>query len=107
MAKKIKTGVFGGSFNPVYIGHLRAAEDVREQLSLDRVLFIPSSIHPAKKEKNVPSGKTRLKMLQLAVSENPGFEVSDIELKRPGVSYTVDTLKQLKRNRKNEVTAWG
>lgn len=102
MAKKIKTGIFGGSFNPVHIGHLRAAEEVREQLSLDKVLFIPSSVHPIKKERNIPDGKTRLKMLQLAVSGNAGFEVSDIELKRKGVSYTVDTLKQLKKENRNE-----
>ena len=88
-----KIGLFGGSFNPVHIGHLRAAEEIKELLKLDKIIFIPTSVHPLKKSRNIPDGKKRYQMLKLAVSGNPDFEVSDIELKRKGPSYTIDTLK--------------
>ena len=91
MARKI--GIFGGSFNPVHLGHLRAAEEIREILSLEKIIFIPTSIHPLKPVKNMPSGRKRFQMLNLAVKDNPCFEVSDLELKREGPSYTIDTLK--------------
>jgi len=88
-----KIGLFGGSFNPVHIGHLRAAEEIKELLLLDKIIFIPTATHPLKKSKNVPDGKKRYQMLKLAVRDNPDFEVSDAELKRGGPSYTIDTLK--------------
>ena len=94
-------GLFGGSFNPLHIGHLRAAEEVREILGLDKVIFIPSSIHPIKNEKSMIEAKYRLKMLELATRGIEEFDVSDVEIKRPGPSYTVDTLKYLKDKFKN------
>ncbi len=97
MAPKLHSGLFGGSFNPVHIGHLRAAEEVMEILSLDKIVFIPSSIHPIKKDKNIIEAKYRLRMLELATKDNKKFEVSDAEMKRPGPSYTIDTLKHFKK----------
>jgi len=88
-----RVGLFGGSFNPVHIGHLRAAEEIKERLLLDKVVFIPASVHPFKKKGDFPNKKKRCQMLRLATRSNPDFEVSEIELQREGVSYTIDTLK--------------
>jgi len=93
----MKIGVFGGTFNPPHTGHLIVAECVREAIGLGKVLFIPSSISPHKQDLNIIEGGHRLEMLKCAVQDNPYFEVSDIELQRGGVSYTVDTLRQLKK----------
>lgn len=84
--------MFGGSFNPVHIGHLRAAEEITEMFLLDKVIFIPTSVHPFKK-KDSHGAEKRFHMLQIATGSNPKFEVSDVELKREGISYTIDTLK--------------
>ena len=97
-----KIGLFGGSFNPVHIGHLRAAEEIKELLKLDKIIYIPTSVHPLKKSRNIPDGKKRYQMLKLAVSGNPDFEVSDIELKRKGPSYTIDTLKYFSKRYKRK-----
>lgn len=91
MGKKV--GLFGGSFNPVHTGHLRAAEEIREMLLLDKVIFIPTYVHPLKQSKDIPDAKKRYQMLKLAIRDNPLFEASDVELKREGPSYTIDTLK--------------
>ncbi|MEE9193061.1 MAG: nicotinate-nucleotide adenylyltransferase [Thermodesulfobacteriota bacterium] len=101
MGAKLKVGLFGGSFNPLHIGHLRAAEEVREILDLDKIIFIPSSIHPIKNEKNIVDAKYRLRMLELATRDIKDFEVSVVEMKRPGPSYTVDTSKYFKDKFKN------
>ena len=89
-----RLGILGGTFNPVHFGHLAAAEEVRSRLRLDRVLFIPSSI-PPHKEETMPSAAARLEMVRLAVTGNPAFEPSDIEIKRGGRSYTIDTIEAL------------
>ncbi len=91
----MKIGIFGGTFNPPHYGHLITSEIVREQLQLDKILFIPTAIPPHKTDRFLLDGKLRLNMLQLAVMENSYFEVSDIELARGGKSYTIDTLKVL------------
>jgi|Deesub1362B_J571_1020462.scaffolds.fasta_scaffold00010_172 nicotinate-nucleotide adenylyltransferase len=82
----------GGTFNPIHYGHLRMAEEVREALNLDKVVFIPSSIPPLKTEDVAPAD-LRLQMLRIALKDNPFFEISDIECRRSGKSYTVDTIK--------------
>jgi len=92
-ARKRKVGLFGGTFNPPHIGHLRAAEEVREALDLEGVIFIPSRLSPHKSPTEVPRPQDRLKMVELATGDNPHFSVSDVELKREGPSYTVDTLR--------------
>lgn len=88
-------GVFGGTFNPPHIGHLIVAESVQDQLSFDRLLFIPSANPPHKSDPTLAPAEHRLAMTKLAVEGNKVFEVSDAEIQRPGMSYTVDTLKGL------------
>ncbi len=88
-----KIGLFGGTFNPVHLGHLRAAEEIREVLGFDLVYFIPAYVPPHKEASDIISGADRLKMLELATRGNPFFKVSDVELKRGGQSYTIDTLR--------------
>ncbi len=90
-----KTALFGGTFNPIHYGHLRVAEEVREELQLNKVVFIPSSVPPLKK-RGLIDAKHRLEMVRIATSGNPYFEVSDVECRRPGKSYTVETLEYLK-----------
>jgi nicotinate-nucleotide adenylyltransferase len=90
---RMKIGLLGGTFNPIHIGHLRGAEEIREILGLDRIYFIPSAVSPHKDSSDVAPPPDRLKMVQLATVENPFFEVSDIEIKRGGPSYTVHTLE--------------
>ena len=96
----MKIGIFGGTFNPVHYGHLRPAEEAREKLGLDRVLFIPSG-NPPLKINDIADAWHRYRMTQLAVQDNRFFEVLDIECKRPVKSYTVDTLTSLLNMYKN------
>lgn len=91
-----RCGLFGGTFDPVHTGHLLLAERAREDLDLDTVLFVPANVSPHKFDgREISSGDIRLEMLQLAVSGNPHFLLSRIELDRPGLSYTRDTLESL------------
>ena len=85
-------GVFGGTFNPPHMGHLITLESVVDQIHCDRLLFVPSSTPPHKTDSSVASAEARLAMTALAVEGHPLFEASDIEVRRPGTSYTVDTL---------------
>jgi len=89
----------GGSFDPVHLGHLRAAENAREALELDLVLFVPAAEPPHKPASSLSPARDRLAMVTLAVAGNPAFVVSDLELRRSGPSYTVDTLSHLARER--------
>jgi nicotinate-nucleotide adenylyltransferase len=91
---QLRIGIFGGTFNPVHYGHLRAAEEVRERLSLDRVLFIPSGNPPLKTE-DIAEAVQRFEMVRLAVRDNRSFEAVDIECASPGKSYTVNTVNTL------------
>lgn len=93
--KTMKIGVLGGTFNPVHFGHLRVAEEVREEFALDKIIFIPSGVPPLKRQ-DIIDANHRLKMTALAIDGNPFFEVSDIEVKHKKPSYTVDTLTYLK-----------
>lgn len=90
-----RVGVFGGTFDPIHIGHLCIAEEARASLELHQVLFIPAHVSPFKLGQGTTSGAQRLDMVQLAIADNAAFRASDIELKRPGPSYTIDTLRQL------------
>jgi nicotinate-nucleotide adenylyltransferase len=91
----IRIGILGGTFNPIHFGHLRAAEEVREVLGLDKVLFVPSGNPPLKTE-GLADSLHRYEMARLAAAGNRFFEVLDIECARPGKSYTIDTVKALK-----------
>ncbi len=93
MSRKI--GIIGGTFNPIHYGHLAAAEEVRDRLHLDEILFIPSFLPPHKQEADIPSAVQRLEMVRLAAQGNSRFKVSDIEVRRGGKSYTVDTIDAL------------
>jgi nicotinate-nucleotide adenylyltransferase len=88
----MKIGLFGGTFDPVHMGHLIVAETVRGDYGLDRVLFIPTHIQPHKPERPVADPESRFLMTRLAVSRHDAFDVSDVEIRRGGVSYTLDTL---------------
>jgi len=92
----VRLGVFGGTFNPVHIGHLRAAEEVAEKFELDRVLFVPSANPPHKTVRGLAPAAHRLAMVRLAIAGNPRFRASDLELRRKGRSYSVDTLRTLR-----------
>lgn len=96
--KKIKLGIFGGSFNPIHFGHLRGAEVVRERFSLGKVLFVPAYKNPQKTDEELVSAEHRLRMVELAVRDNMYFEASDMEIKKREPSYTVDTLRDLNRS---------
>ncbi len=91
----MRVGIFGGSFNPPHTAHLIVAELVREAGGLDRVLWIPAARPPHKPEADLADADHRLAMTRLAVAGNPAFDVSDLELRRTGPSYTVDTLRAL------------
>lgn len=90
-----RTAIFGGSFNPVHYGHLLLADEVLEQLGLDRILFVPAGTPPHKPAAVLAPAADRYAMVKLATAGHPGFDVSDLELRRTGPSYTVDTLEAL------------
>ena len=96
-ASKLRIGIMGGTFNPVHIAHLVMAEQVRKQLDLDEIWFIPNNVPPHKELADHVSAKDRVDMLELATRTNPHFRVMLFEIMRGGVSYTVDTLRYLKR----------
>ena len=92
----MRIGVFGGTFDPIHMGHLIVAEDARAALELDKVLFIPAGQPWFKSYRQITEARHRLAMVQLAVKDNPHFDVTDIEVRRSGPSYTVDTLAELR-----------
>ncbi|MBN1503714.1 MAG: nicotinate-nucleotide adenylyltransferase [Candidatus Eisenbacteria bacterium] len=92
----MRVGLFGGTFDPIHIGHLIAAEEARERAGLDRVIFVPCGIPPHKRPKRVSAGPVRLEMTRLAVRGNPGFEVSEFEVSRDEASFTVETVRHFK-----------
>ncbi|MBN2097314.1 MAG: nicotinate-nucleotide adenylyltransferase [Candidatus Omnitrophica bacterium] len=96
MSKFRRIGILGGSFNPIHLGHLAIAEQARESLRLDKVVFIPANIPPHKQIKGFASAQERYYLTQLACQGNPDFQVCDLEIIRGGVSYSVETLKELK-----------
>ncbi len=91
-----RIGILGGTFNPIHYGHLRAAEEVREMIGLEKILFVPSC-NPPLKDYEVAGPEMRYEMTKLAIEGNPYFDISDIECRRSGKSYTVETLSELKR----------
>lgn len=93
MSRRI--GILGGTFDPIHMGHLITAEIVRVSAALDEIIFIPAARPPHKENKGEAPAEDRLLMVQCAVEGNPAFSVSDIELRREGPSYTVDTIAAL------------
>jgi nicotinate-nucleotide adenylyltransferase len=92
----MRIGIYGGSFNPIHFGHLRAAVEVREQASLDEVWFVPAHLPPHKDPRHIAPAEHRLQMVRAAVATSAGLVASDVELYRQGPSYTVDTLRSLR-----------
>lgn len=88
-------GIFGGTFDPIHYAHLAIAEQARDQLGLRGVLFVPARVPPHKLGEPVTDAPHRLRMVQLAIAGDPAFQVNDLELRRPGPSYTVDTAEAL------------
>ena len=88
-------GILGGTFDPIHTGHLAIAEEVRESLGLERLLFVPAGVPPHRPNPPLASAADRLAMVELAVANNPAFAASAIELERPGPSYSVDTVEAL------------
>ncbi len=90
-----RIGLLGGTFDPVHYGHLRLAEEARAAAGLEQVIFIPAARSPFKPDRLLSDAHHRLEMVRLAISSNPAFAVSDLEIARGGVSYTIDTVRQL------------
>ena len=91
-----RIGVLGGTFDPVHMGHLIAAEGVRTELRLNRVIFLPAARPPHKDAAGVSDPDRRMDMVRMAVKDNPAFEVSDMEIRRGGTTYTIGTIRELK-----------
>jgi nicotinate-nucleotide adenylyltransferase len=94
----MKIGLFGGSFDPVHFGHLLVAQAAREEMGLARVFFILAAQSPFKPDSQPAPASDRLRLLRLALAGDPSAEVDDQEIRRGGVSYTIDTVRQYKRN---------
>ncbi|HBR02258.1 MAG TPA: nicotinate-nucleotide adenylyltransferase [Ruminiclostridium sp.] len=88
-------GLMGGTFNPIHYGHLLMCDTIREEFKIEKIIFMPAKNPPHKDLTEVVNAGDRFEMVRLAIKDNPHFEVSDIEMKRPGASYTVDTLRAL------------
>jgi nicotinate-nucleotide adenylyltransferase len=88
-----RLGVFGGTFNPVHLGHMIMAQDAMEAFDLSRVMFVPCACPPHKSDAGLAPAAHRLAMLEAAIEGDLRFEVSDLELQRGGISYTIDTLR--------------
>jgi len=93
----LKLGLLGGSFNPIHNGHLAIARLVRDKLRLDQVLFIPTGDPPHKRDGSLAPAKDRYEMVRLALAGTPSFDLSDIEIRRTGKSYSIDTIHELAR----------
>ena len=98
-----KIGLFGGTFNPVHLGHLRGAEEIREAFGLQEVIFIPAAHPPHKMTEEIIQAHHRLEMVKRATRKNPQFSTSDVELKRPGKSYSIDTIRYFRKKVKDSL----
>ena len=92
----VRLGIMGGTFDPPHLGHLACAEEALEAFGLDAVLFVPTGRPAFKQDRPVTPGKVRLAMVAAAVAGNPAFAVSALEVERPGITYAVDTLRELR-----------
>lgn len=98
----MKIGLLGGTFNPIHLGHLHLALEVHSRLSLDEIILIPTGIPPHKLDEELASPADRYEMVRLAIEPYPHLKVSDIEIRRPDRSYTIDTVRALKRKSPDE-----
>jgi len=93
----MKVGLFGGTFDPIHLGHLLVAQAALEELALDKLIFIPAAQSPFKPAREPTPAQLRLKMLRLALAGRPEFEIDEQEIRRGGISYTIDTLRDYAR----------
>ena len=93
----MKIGILGGTFNPIHLGHLHLAHEVRSKLDLDEIWFIPTGTPPHKTDEELASPADRFEMVRLGISGHPFFKISDIELKRVEKSYSIDTVRAFKK----------
>jgi nicotinate-nucleotide adenylyltransferase len=93
----MKIGILGGTFNPIHLGHLILAEEVREKLGLERIIFVPAYLPPHKDNSDIAPAALRMNMVKLAIKGNRYFSVSDTEIIRDGRSYTIDTIREFKK----------
>lgn len=98
MRKKGRIGILGGTFNPIHTGHLKVAGEVQRKFRLEKILFIPSYIPPHKESEEIASPLHRLRMVELALSPYPQFTASSVEIEAKGKSYSIYTLKKMKKN---------
>ncbi len=91
----MRIGLYGGSFDPVHLGHLLVAQAALEEMALDRIVFLPAARSPFKPDTSAAPGGVRMRMLRMALAGGTRFDVDDLELRRGGVSYTVDTVREL------------
>lgn len=92
----IRTGIYGGNFNPIHNGHLRLALEAMEQFALEEVWFLPAAVQPFKQNLPVPDVRHRAAMIELAIRDIPHFSLCDYEMNKPGISYTFETMQYLK-----------
>ena len=98
----MKIGLFGGTFDPIHVGHLIVAEEARERLSLDQVIFVPSGVPPHKDRLKISSPESRLEMTKLGIEGNERFGFSDFEARRQSTSFTIETVSYFKQALGNE-----
>ena len=98
-----KIGIFGGSFDPVHLGHTGLAEDAMKQAGLEKIVFIPAKLQPFKLDKKLTSGEDRLEMLKLAAGNTEGFEISTYELDNEGISYSYLTMRAMQEKYGDDV----
>lgn len=104
MGKRL--GIYGGSFDPIHVGHLVMAEMAREQCRLDKIIFIPAGSPPHKTNRKLAPPRERYDMVRLAIEDNPYFEASSMEIEREGKSFTIDTLKELRKTYSADWEFW-
>ncbi len=92
----MQIGLFGGTFNPIHLGHLRSAEEIQESFQLQQIVFIPSANPPHKEGRDIISPLHRIEMVNLAIAGNPAFSTSEVEISRPGKSYSIETIDRFK-----------
>jgi len=91
-----RIGLFGGTFNPIHMGHVQVIREVKKKFGLDKIFLIPSAFPPHKETEGIIDGLDRIEMIRLSFSDDPDFVVSDVELKRSGFSFTIDTVRHFK-----------
>jgi nicotinate-nucleotide adenylyltransferase len=101
-----RVGIFGGTFDPIHLGHLICAEQLCQALEQDAVLFVPANVPPHKPKTEPAASEHRLEMVRVAIEDHEEFRDSDIEIRRGGVSYTIDTVRELRRMFGGEVELW-